>query len=373
MPPGQQALAYSIVIENRTGGVIRAVDPPAQFLLARPGVNLGTVVRPTTAVDTAGFHASLWGQAQTVVASAVNAVHLKVYDDPHAGRAGVVTLLPAELYRRGLDGSQSEVRDDVLYTDIPGGHSIFGGAYPLIVGNPVSFYRGRQHVYFDAENTALQVGDIIIIEVRMPARWPQGMLLENRPGGSVTLVLDDGERVALGTMEKAASGTGRFAGGIFSAPGGIRATHTGVLDLDFSPVDEMGGLQLIPHAHSLSPELVYTREAPPYGILLGVGGRDLRGQPPLFSSYVYPLSGLEAPAVLPQLVVSIQLGGSPTWLPLPVIFGREDLSGLSGLRLEWLTQAAAPQTAVEQGQQTEEQPAAPIEVHPVSPPTLRAK
>ena len=46
IPPPHKELAYSIVIENRTGGIIRAIEPPAQFLLARPGIELGKVERP---------------------------------------------------------------------------------------------------------------------------------------------------------------------------------------------------------------------------------------------------------------------------------------------------------------------------------------
>ena len=334
VPPAQQTLAYSVVMENRTGGLIRVVDPPAQFLLARPGTDLGTVVRPAQNVDTDPFYASLYGQPQTVVASAVNAVHIKAYDDPAGGRSAVITILPKDLLTKDIHGEVVVPRDDAIYTSITGGHGIFGGSYPVIVGNPVSIYRNRQHVYFDPENTALAIGDIIIIEVRTPAAWPASLTIENREAGPITLINTNGA-ASCGLVQKPVTGTGRFAGGVFSAPGGIRATHTGVLDIDFSPAGQTGGLQLIPFAHSLAPELTYTQESPPYGIVIGPMGSDMRGQAPLFSGYCYPVSGLETPRLLPAIAVSMQEASNPTWRALPGLVGRQELQGLMQLRLEW--------------------------------------
>jgi len=340
--PAQQTLAYSIVMENRTGGLIRVVDPPAQFLLARPGIDLGTVARPALRVDTDPFYASLYGQPQTVVASAVNAVHIKAYDDPTSGSSAVVTILPKDLLTKDIHGEVVVPRDDAVYTNITGGHGIFGGSYPVIVGNPVSIYRNRQHVYFDPENTALEIGDIIIIEVRTPATWPASLTIENREAGPITLLGSDNVPATCGTVQKPVSGTGRFAGGIFSTPGGIRATHTGVLDIDFSPVGQTGGLQLIPFAHSLAPELTYTQESPPYGIVIGPMGSDLRGQAPLFSGYCYPVSGLETPRLLPTITISMQEASNPSWQALPGLIGRQELQGLMQLRLEWKKVEAPP-------------------------------
>jgi hypothetical protein len=373
VPPPEEKLAYSVVIENRSGGIIRVVDPPAQFLLARPGVDLGTVVRPATHLNTESFHASLWGGAMTVVASAANALHIKAYDQPGLPRAAVITLVPEELLTHELDGSSAVLRDDQIYTDIAGGHGIFGGSYPVIVGNPVSVYRNRQHVDFGPQSTALEIGDIIIIEVRTPADWPKELTLDNHKGGDVVLTSKDGSTVECGAVEKPVSGTGRFSGGIFCESGGIRATHTGVLDIDFSPRDQTGGMQIIPHAHSLSPELTYSQDSPPYGILAGPLGSDLRGQAPLFSGYLYPQSGLEPSAKLPRLLVSVKFrdytlrGGSAVdveqslspWLPLPLLVGREDLSDLTAVRVEWVLPAPAAPTTT---------PTPPAPPPPLAPP-----
>jgi hypothetical protein len=356
VPPGQQKLAYCVVIDNREGGLIRIVDPPAQFLLARPGVAIGTVVRPATLLNTESFHASLWGKAGTVVASAVNAVHIKAYDQSSAPRAAVITLVPKELLDHELDGSQAVVRDDQIYTDIPGGRGIFGGAYPLIPGNPASVSRDKKLVQFSAQNNSLKIGDIIVVQVQTPQQWPRQLLVQNVIGGKVTITDATGAQLEIGSVEKPVTGTGRFSGGVFSASGGIRATHSGVLDIDFSPAGELGGLQFIPHAHSLSPEMTYSQESPPYGILLGPNNSDLRGQAPVFSGYLYPQSGLEPPKVLPRLVISVQFSdytrrapgvvavepGTLPWLPLPSLSGREDLSDLTALRIEWVTGAAFP-------------------------------
>lgn len=340
LAPPQTKLAYSVVIENKAGGIIRIVDPPAQFLLHRPGVDIGTVLRPATSVDTKGYHASSWGARLSVVASAVNAVHLKVYDDERTGRAGVITLLPAELHGHTLEGAPSALRGDAMYTDIPGGHGLFGGSYPVIVGNPVSIYRnGQEKLSFDPERVELLEGDVLIVEVRTPSEWPQGLQIENRPGGALTLVDSRGTTINCGSVSKAVTGSGRFEGGVFCESGGIRATHTAVLDLDFSPVKCTGGIQLIPEAHSRSAELTYSQTAPPYGILLGPEGNDLRAQPPLFGGYLYPSSHLETPVLLPILVVSVQLDGDPAWQALPSLVGRSTLEGLHALRVDWVLPA----------------------------------
>jgi hypothetical protein len=336
LPPPQARLAYSVVIENKAGGIIRIVEPPAQFLLSRPGIDLGHVIRPASSVDKIGYHASSWGALQTVVASAVNALHFKVYDNPANGRAGIVTVLPQELYGRTLEGRKRALRGDEIYTDIKGGHGIFGGSYPLIVGNPVSIYRQGQRVFFDPDKVDLDEGDIIIIEVRTPQQWPQGLLLDNREGGSITLIDATGSRIDCGRVDKPVSGTGRFEGGVFCGSGGIRATHTAVVDLDFSPDKCMGGMQLIPVAHSKSKELTYSTSSPPYGILEGPAGRDMRAAAPLFSGYLYPLSQIEPPAVLPRISITVQLEGNPDWQPLPSLVGRSDLHEMTGLRVDWV-------------------------------------
>jgi hypothetical protein len=336
LPPPQVKLAYSIVIENKRDGIIRAVDPPAQFLLSRPGVDLGRVVRPASSVDKVGYHASSWGAPQTVVASAVNAVHFKVYDNPKNGRAGIITVLPQELLGHDFAGHRRSIREDEIYTDIKGGHGIFGGSYPLIVGNPVSVYRNNQRVFFDPASFDLDEGDIIIIEVRTPVQWPQGLVLDNRLGGAITLIDAAGGRIDCGKVDKPVSGSGRFDGGVFCGSGGIRATHTAVVDLDFSPEKCTGGMQLIPLAHSKSAELTYSTSSPPYGILEGPAGSDMRAAAPLFSGYLYPISQIEPPAVLPRLSISVQLEGNPDWQSLPALIGRSDLHEMTALRLDWV-------------------------------------
>jgi hypothetical protein len=336
LPPPQARLAYSVIIENRKGGMIRVVDPPGQFLLSRPGTDIGKVLRPASSVDKEGYHASSWGAVQSVVASAVNALHFKVYDNPDSGRAGIVTVLPAELYGKDLKGHTRSLRGDEIYTDIKGGHGIFGGSHPLIVGNPVSIYRKGARLFFDPGTFELAEGDIIIVEVRVPQQWPQGLVVDNRAGGAVTLIDASGGRIDCGRVDKPVSGTGRFEGGVFCESGGIRATHTAVVDLDFSPDKCMGGLQLIPVAHSKSRELTYSQSAPPYGILEGPEGRDMRASAPLFSGYLYPISQIEPPALLPRLSISVQLDDSGEWQPLPALVGRSDLKEMTALRVDWV-------------------------------------
>jgi hypothetical protein len=169
------------------------------------------------------------------------------------------------------------------------------------------------------------------------------LTVDNREGGAVTMTEPDGQRIDCGTLTKPVTGSGRFAGGVFCQPSGIRATHTAVIDIDFSPTGETGGMQFIPEAHSASPELTYSQSSPPYGILRGPEGSDLRAAAPLFSGYLYPMSGCEWPRLLPRLRVTARIGESLDWVSLPMLSGRDQLTGLTALRIEWLDRATDPE------------------------------
>src|SRR5690606_850074 len=79
---------------------------------------------------------------------------------------------------------------DVLLTDIDAGTAIFGGAYPLIVGNPVNVYRGQNILGFSPQYPDIEIDDRIVIGVHVPVDWPDDLRIVNWVGGSVDWSMD---------------------------------------------------------------------------------------------------------------------------------------------------------------------------------------
>ena len=102
-PPEPGAYHFLLSFENRKGGEIRLTD----LTQGAPGDDntyiLGHVLRPATAVRELSFHATLWGKSSTVVASAVNAIHVKVFGLAHLDRGSSITIAPHELFGNGRD------------------------------------------------------------------------------------------------------------------------------------------------------------------------------------------------------------------------------------------------------------------------------
>jgi len=221
IPTAQAQLAYSIIIQNRTGGLIRMVEPPAQFLLSRPGIDLGTVKRPSTGLELMPL--AVGAPASAVVAeSGTDMLSLQLFADPTTGQAGRLTLLPDELRFQATDETYVTPPPTALLTDIPGGHGIFGGAYPLLSGNPVTVYRNLDYAEINAASTGLTASDLFIIEVRVPERWPRHLVLENQAGGRVQLELADGEVYDVATVTRPLAGPQPAPVFPRFAPGAIR-------------------------------------------------------------------------------------------------------------------------------------------------------
>ncbi|MCH7472343.1 hypothetical protein IIA79_05260 [bacterium] len=368
VPPAQAELAYSVVIENRSGGIVRVVDPPAQFLLARPGVDVGKVSRPAKSLNVSTYHASLEADSLTVAASAVDGVHIKAYSGAEGSPGAVISILPAESEHLFQGVGPFLEREDAIRTDIAAGRGIFGGAYPLIVGNPVSVYRDGVHVYFSPDNNAVMIGDIIIIEVRTPAQWPKELTAENRLAGSVVMRSEEGASTEIGQLATPIGGSARLDSDEYCAPGGISSTSTTMLAIDLALLGETGGLQLRSRAGGMEAGLGYNQGSPQYGIVLGRNGRDLSTEPPLFSGYIYPVSGLEEPRLLPRQLISVQLDGSSDWLVLTPLSAGMDISGLAALRIQWLHD-----TALDGGEEAAQPRDGLVEVGPADPPSLRRR
>jgi len=349
--PPQPAYHFALSFENRAGGDIKLIDLTAGPPSARSTYLLGHVLRPATGIREVSFHATLWGQSGTVVASAVNAVHIKVFGLASLDRGSSITIAPQELYGKNLDGTPARLLDYVIYTDLESGVYLFGGSFSPAQGSPVRYLRDGKRMRLGL-GFVPQEGDELLIMVKAPSPSLRLLSFENRPQGRVEAEYSNMTRVAVGFVTKPVSGVGRFEGGYLSPPSTIRASHAGVIGISTSGRGQVGGFQIIPWNHSRSREMVKSQVAPQYMIVDSYGGGELTGVPPLFGPGLFPrvndrleppLTSLAGKQVevdsiphLPQVAVLADFGDGLA--PLPMRTGKDDnaLLGLERLviRLE---------------------------------------
>ena len=271
-----------IRIENRPGGVI-AVSGSGGW---RP---VGSVVRYTTKIDPNSFTASNWGPSGAVVATAVNALHIKVAQNQETDRGMDFSLLPAEFSPSGKEPFETRSPDSSIYTDIPAGTSIFGGDFAPLVGNPVFLERGGELSPLPPDYVPA-LDDVLVISIRRPIRYPSQLVFENRFQGQIYLQYPDGCCKAIGTVLRPVMGVGRFPGGLYAGIGRLRANHPGVIDVSTSLVGEVGGFQIVPAGHAMSPETSYVRLLTQWMVVGPLDSRDptWEGVAPLFLQYLRP-------------------------------------------------------------------------------------
>lgn len=302
------------------------------------------MLRPATGIREVSFHAMLWGQSSTVVASAVNAVHIKVFGLASLDRGSSITIAPHELLGKNLDGSPGRLIDYIIYTDMESGVYLFGGSFSPPQGSAVRCLRDGQVKRLEL-GFVPQVGDEFLIEVKGPVPSLRSLSFENRPKGRVEAEYSNMTRVAVAFVTKPVSGVGRFEGGYLSPSSTIRASHAGVIDISTSGRGQIGGFQIIPWNHSRSREMLKSQVAPQYMIVDSFGGGELTGVPPLFGPGLFPrvndrveppltsLAGkrVEVDAVphLPKAMVLADFGAGLA--PLPVRTGKDD-NALMGLK-----------------------------------------
>jgi len=215
---------------------------------------VGLVLRYTQSVNEKAYTAAKWVEPGHVAASAVNAIHVNVGLNERDDRGVVFSLLPREFLTSPKDYRSFLSPNSSIYTDIPAASAIFGGGAAPFVGNPV---------YLEVESTLVPImsryvprrGDVLVVKVIQPEPYPISVEFENRPGGTVRLRQSDGSETVLGWVIRPVSGIGRFGGTLFTAIGRIRAGHAGVVDISTSPEGRLGGFQIIPVGHALSPEM----------------------------------------------------------------------------------------------------------------------
>jgi hypothetical protein len=215
---------------------------------------VGRVLRYTESVNERAYTAAKWVQPGCVAATAVNAIHVNVGLNETDDRGIVFSLLPREFLTPPKDYRSFLSPNSSICTDIPAGSAIFGGGAAPFVGNPV---------HLEIESTLVPImagyvprrGDVLVVKVIQPLPYPISVEFENRPGGTVRLQQSDGSETVLGWVIRPVLGIGRFGGSIFTAVGRIRAGHAGVVDVSTSPDGLLGGFQIIPVGHALSPEM----------------------------------------------------------------------------------------------------------------------
>lgn len=251
---------------------------------------LGHVVTFTEKVSTDGYTASKWAPIGAVAATAVNAIHIRTGYNAKDDRGVVFSLLPKELMTVAGQKLASFLSPDAsIYTDIAGGTGIFGGHWAPILGNPVYLETpaGLQRM---ADGYVPKKGDVLTIPVMEPTDSPQAFVFENRFGGFISEIGWDGKETVIGQVLKPVEGVGRFTGTQYTHIGRLRANHNGVIDISVSGFGAIGGFQIIPRAHAMSPEMTRARTMTQWMVIGPLDARDpsWEGTAPLFRDYLRP-------------------------------------------------------------------------------------
>ncbi|KAF0133047.1 MAG: hypothetical protein FD145_1455 [Candidatus Saganbacteria bacterium] len=322
---------YRIQISNATNGKIEISKD-----LGLSWEAVGRVIYPVEKVNRKGFTASKWVLPGEVAASAVNAIHIKT-EEPQT----IFSILPKNFLDVPAGYNSYLSPNSSLCTDISAGKSIFGGGYSPMVGNKV-FYFNKQ---VDATPKA---GDVIVIKVIKPAKWPKDIIFENKFGGKITARYFDKEDEIIGEVLRPVIGVGRFAGSRYVSAGRIRANHPGVIDVSTSVGDKVGGFQIIPANHAQSPEMGGARTQTQW-MVVGppkVDGKMLEGVSPLFKYFLKPsydennISSLEwENKLLSHFIVEIKLKNKADWRPMLIytLNAEEDLPEEANKALENVT------------------------------------
>jgi hypothetical protein len=308
-----------IRIENVAGGAIAVSDDGTWHAI-------GAVLRPADNVDRKGFTASKWAPSGTVCATAVNALHIKVGLNEDEDRGITLSLAPRE-FAPGSNQPFEEAATPsaTIFTDIPAGTAIFGGDYAPFVGNPVFVEREGVLVPVPPDYIPAS-GDVLLIVIERPEPYPSQLIFENRFGGFIYLQYPDGCRKMIGEVLRPVIGVGRFVGGLYAAIGRIRANHPGVIDVSTSLVGEIGGFQIIPPNHAMSPETKYVRRLTQWMVVGPLDARDpsWEGVAPLFLRYLRPKYNPEdlyaddwQERLLGRFLVEVKIGGR--WQAMPYL------------------------------------------------------
>ncbi len=311
---------YRIRISNAAGGSIEVSENKGQTWKT-----LGHVILPAKMVSNQGYTASKWIDDGDVAATAVNAIHIKTDYNSIDDKGVIFNILPKEDY--SADPKMRTSQEATIYTDINAGHGIFGGGYSPFVGNTVSTSDSSGNLYPLKTGYIPRIGDVILINVERPARYPKEIIFENRFGGLITIKYIDGEQRYIGQVLRPIEGVGRFLGSEYADVGRIRANHAGVICIATSPLGLIGGFQIIPSGHGMSKEMITARTLTQWMVIgpLNALDQSFEGMAPFFKYYLQPRyseDDIEKPdwekRLLERFLVEVKYKGKEGWEMMPV-------------------------------------------------------
>ena len=274
---------YRIRITNSIDGSIDVSENKGQSWKS-----IGHVLLPAKQVNDEGYTASRWVDDGSVAAVAVNAIHIKTDFNDKDDRGIIFNIVPSQYFI--ADPKKRSTLEASIYTDIKAGAGIFGGGYSPFVGNTV--FTADAFGVLSSINIGYvpRVGDNIIIRVDRPSRYPSEIIFENRFGGLITIKYTDGESRYIGQVLRPVEGIGRFLGSEYADVGRIRANHAGVICISTSPLDLLGGFQIIPAGHGMSKEMITARTLTQWMVIGPVNALDnsFEGMAPFFKYYLQP-------------------------------------------------------------------------------------
>jgi len=253
---------FSIIIENKVGG---------QILLETSSTTniIGTVLVPVEKFNQRSFTAARWGDIGSVIAAAVNAIHIKTDHNRSDDHSNIFSILPVDQKDRAKYNSYYDQSSSIV-TNIPAGKEIFGGRYSPLVDNPVFVKsKGNEELHLISAGYQPAIGDQLIIKVLFPDPYPEKIVLENKFNGTVL---------------RPVLGIGRFIGTKYSDSSRIRANHKGVIDVSTSPLGKVGGFQIIPAKHGESPEMLAAKTKTQWMVVAPLDNYPFE----LFSGYIIP-------------------------------------------------------------------------------------
>ena len=292
---------------------------------------VGHIAVPVIKTNNKAYTAARYGPPGTVVATAVNAIHLKSGQNTKENRGIIWSLAPTSNTDAGKNSLQSEVSpQSAAYTDIPGGSGIFGGVYTPFVGNPIFLDNDRDNSLKPLPNNYVpKLGDSWVIQIRRPVKYPREIIFENRFGGLITIRYPNEQPKVIGTVLRPVLGIGRFVGSYFSGVGRLRANHNGVIDISTSPRGVVGSFQIVPANHAMSPETHYIRELTQWMVIGPVSATDRswEGTAPLFSQFLRPRydeNDINEPVFTDSLIsrfaFEVQKYGKKDWERMPTFW-----------------------------------------------------
>ncbi len=237
--------------------------------------NLGKVLKPIENINPFMFKASEYGHDYSIVASAVNALHLKLFTFRNnegliIGSAGFSILPNCENSEYGIT------------TDIYPGTSIFN-EYSPTVNSIISIKDKNEKSVF---RKFILLNDIIEIKVKQRKKY--SIKIENSINGNITFYNEKQKSSIIGKVLQPVWGTGRFPGTKYSKGSTVRANHPGVICVSTSLLGNIGGFQIVPIDHAKSIELNYVFNNSAYMIVKLNDDEKSAGKSPLFGGYITP-------------------------------------------------------------------------------------